>query len=432
MSNAELINALKSALDVLVRQQMPSLSIAQPVLPVPIVEPIVKCVNTGRPMIDIIDMNLINQVFSKPSVTDKLKSATIKKYKNSIVHFLPLHLTDEESITQSFTRFSISNRRDAMCCLKKVLEHADVDFAFDVQKLKEICNTAMIMAKTEFDEIRDEQQPSLTYAEEYMNKNDLIGNIEKLSESLVKESDPEMLMALAYCRVCVIDNPPRRGEYWNVKMSSNSNSKNWYDNGKFHLGEYKTQHCLGDYEFTVTPKTREILEWIHEKNRDLTYLFGNFENVDQFYHKSRTFWEKVVGKSIGINNLRKMYISDTDLKFVTERVALALKMGHSVKEQQSSYTVRPVVIVTPEPVIVASASAPVIDSSASLPEPAVSGNKRKRHAFTHDEDSLILSAYEKFHGQPQKWKKVKSDVGGSASESSIKSRYHYLKKLVSN
>jgi hypothetical protein len=138
--------------------------------------------------------------------------------------------------------------------------------------------------------------------------------------------------------------PPRRADYSIMKLGEDSdNNFNYLSNGKFIFNNYKTSKTYGKQVIRIPNKLSKILtayiETYNIKKGD--YLFGTREK--KLYKNfspivSRTF-RKYTGKSLNINLLRHLFITDylKKKRTVNQKKNIAMIMAHSLEEQQKYF-----------------------------------------------------------------------------------------------
>ncbi|KAJ3000188.1 hypothetical protein HKX48_003256 [Thoreauomyces humboldtii] len=167
-----------------------------------------------------------------------------------------------------------------------------------------------------------------------------------ISKGLENASDSD-LQACGHVRLQTVDNKgaPRRNEYL-YDLKANSTLGNTYVNNTIRLRDYKTKDTYGEHVIQVGPKTKQILDEIckRAKSDGEIVLFPPFEPG---FDKTKTYkahFNRVIAKPMWSSLLRYIFVSHRqeagDAIFMAEREELARLMGHSVLQQQTTYTKR--------------------------------------------------------------------------------------------
>ena len=171
-----------------------------------------------------------------------------------------------------------------------------------------------------------------------------------MSDKFKSKPDSKKLRDYLLTSLYVLDvnnHPPRRVDY-NVKLANKNtelDSNNNYlviknkSTKYFVFNQYKTDKTYGTQTFPVSKKLNAVINIYLKYNPDNKYLFqnNNGENITKSHlQKLITHSFKDTGKTIGVNMLRHIVISDTidtgdKLK---EKQDIAEKMGHSVTTQE--------------------------------------------------------------------------------------------------
>ncbi len=152
----------------------------------------------------------------------------------------------------------------------------------------------------------------------------------------------------------VLEMPPLRNEYFSMtiarKIPETGNAVVRSNNTwSIVMNDYKTSRTHGRYKEEIPRELGKVLTKFVKRLKDVdgrTYLFqkpsGQPYSKSGFVKWLRRNFREHLGKDVSISLIRKAYVShrfpaDSSLK---ERREVARKMGHSVKEQLSTYTVR--------------------------------------------------------------------------------------------
>lgn len=144
--------------------------------------------------------------------------------------------------------------------------------------------------------------------------------------------------------------PPRRNEYYNMKVIKNTSGLNNSDNfllwtpkkKEFIFQDYKTAGTYGTERIPVNAELEQVLKlylkhWqniVVNGNNNLLVKFGNL-NLENSNDITRRL-NRILGKKVGASMLRHIYLSEKFGGALKEMKETAAAMGHSV-EQQKEY-----------------------------------------------------------------------------------------------
>ena len=148
----------------------------------------------------------------------------------------------------------------------------------------------------------------------------------------------------------VIDNEPRRNEFGSLTYREDKD-KNYYKDGVVVLNNYKTKGAYGTFEIVLTPETRELMETLIKRKRKFyvtEWVFGrDAVNPQSTWHdRLKKYFNSIVNKKLTSRLLRKYrisYLQNTgQLTYLSDRMKISRMMGHSIRQQQGNYTLRPI------------------------------------------------------------------------------------------
>ena len=194
---------------------------------------------------------------------------------------------------------------------------------------------------------------------------DIVTNYrDRILLDIANSSDNVDVLSLRACALTclyVLENPPRRNELASLCIleglpPSYSTGKrfgdNWYIDGVVTCTSFKTAEDYGTFTFVVSQKTKIVLDAL--ASRSSYFLFSDIQKqnlpndtMDLLNDKTsivKSNFLIVTGKPLTSRLLRVFYISHlTDLgflKFTSQKLDVASKMGHTIHEQQYMYTRR--------------------------------------------------------------------------------------------
>jgi hypothetical protein len=137
--------------------------------------------------------------------------------------------------------------------------------------------------------------------------------------------------------------PPRRSEFANIRIKNiDTNLDNYIYKNKIIFNKYKTAKKYGRQEYVIA---KDIMPFVRQylKLNKTEFLFpkrdgeASMSNVD--YNR---LLQKVFGKSISVDELRSIYLSDKykNVPSVEEMEATATAMGHSIQTGLTDYVKR--------------------------------------------------------------------------------------------
>lgn len=173
--------------------------------------------------------------------------------------------------------------------------------------------------------------------------------IDSPTEDYTKRANWDKLLDYLLLSLYVLQ-PPRRNEYFNMKVIKNTSGLNDSDNfllwtpkkKEFIFQDYKTAGTYGTERIPVNAELEQVLKlylkhWqniVRDGNNNLLVKFGNL-NLENSNDITRRL-NRILGKKIGASMLRHIYLSEKFGGALKEMKETAAAMGHSV-EQQKEY-----------------------------------------------------------------------------------------------
>lgn len=155
--------------------------------------------------------------------------------------------------------------------------------------------------------------------------------------------DVKVLRTAIYCGLMVVENEgfPRRNEWGSLRWSKGSEKvSNYIFGDKAMLEDYKTSTCYGKYEVKLSEDMLKLMKMLSMESDD-EFVFGS---DDVRTETTLKYFEMLCGLRLTSRMLRKFKISHMQqsgqLMYQSDRNKAAIKMGHTMKEQQTVYTLR--------------------------------------------------------------------------------------------
>jgi hypothetical protein len=235
---------------------------------------------------------------------------------------------------------------------KKVLEHLE-SVKFNVRKtilsalvaltegvVQNAYRTQMIADAHQYNAIQKQHTMTDTQRENWISWAEIEDHLEKLkkkTEYIWKEAKPsreEVLLLQKYIILAMyVLLPPRRAmDFCKMKVKGYDKSKdNFYEKGHFYFRQYKTAKFTG-LQIEKVPKTVEMLlrKWIPFHNEDL--LFSDYMGNEITSSGMTKILNSVFGKSISVNQLRHIYITEKSAPLMKQLEETAAAMGHSTEQ----------------------------------------------------------------------------------------------------
>lgn len=258
--------------------------------------------------------------------SDLTKKHYIEKVRLLFNKNIPLNSQNQNEIIKKLKELYSKENTTFKSMLYPIIKYRElINLPNDIIKNEYQIITKEFLLKQEEQTI-DKDLPSLEELKRFKNKIDK-NNIQfKLIFSLYTE------------------HPSVRNDYYNLKFKNyDSDKDNYYDKKikKIVIRDFKTKN---NYNQILVDLNRSEILLINKLIKKATgdYLFYNSINgiyTDKLFSKYiRREFEKLTGTDIGINDLRKIYVSSLDMnKPLKERKDIADKMGHSTSSAELHY-----------------------------------------------------------------------------------------------
>jgi hypothetical protein len=171
--------------------------------------------------------------------------------------------------------------------------------------------------------------------------------IDSPSEDYTKRANWDKLLDYLLLSLYVLQ-PPRRNEYFNMKVIKNTSALNNSDNfllwtskkKEFIFQDYKTAGTYGTERIPVNAELEQVLRlylkhWqniVRDGNNNLLVKFGNL-NLENSNDITRRL-NRILGKKVGASMLRHIYLSEKFGGALKEMKDTAEAMGHSINQQR--------------------------------------------------------------------------------------------------
>jgi hypothetical protein len=133
--------------------------------------------------------------------------------------------------------------------------------------------------------------------------------------------------------------PPRRSkDFVDFKIKNIDKTKdNFLDKSSLHFNSYKTAKCYGEQVVTIPTALKSILtKWIKIKPTDYLLFDSNMNQLSSVKLNQRL--NKIFDKKVGVNQMRKTYLTDKYAKTSEENKKMEedfSKMGSSVSQEKT-------------------------------------------------------------------------------------------------
>lgn len=121
----------------------------------------------------------------------------------------------------------------------------------------------------------------------------------------IKNIKPDTLSDKIFYNFIVKENLFLRLEIFNIKLKNYTENDNYINNGYLFMNKFKNLKSLGKLKFKLGKSTLNLIQ-----QKEDEYLFFNYSNTQSSKTKCiQKFFQKYVGKPIGNNLLRKIFIN---------------------------------------------------------------------------------------------------------------------------
>jgi hypothetical protein len=284
----------------------------------------------------------IQDQFDIYNANETLKDTSKKQTKTALNkiadatrdNFIELSITIADELMENNT----SSAHNFISSIKSVITHNEISISKTERKLIDDCFLKIKLVKE-----KEQNDPQAT-----KKQNERFINLDELKETFIKnKSHLEDDEILAYSLYILM--PPVRNDYANM-IITNGNAEfkenaNYYNiiNEQFIFNEYKTAKT--DAPLIVKPP-QEVIDIINASleimpRKNLIYKIGN-DNVSTnvFGKFIQSISMKLVGKPIGINDIRHLYASQHNVgnTSIDDLKEDARVMGHSLQIHSQQYT----------------------------------------------------------------------------------------------
>ena len=285
--------------------------------------------------------NFINDIWNKYSENPDLKETSKKQTKTALNKIADatrdnfVHMTVE--VAAELIQHNTSTAHNFISSVKSVITHNEIKITKTETKLLDDTFLKIKLIKE-----KESNDPAATKKqnERFINLEELKKIFQEKQDSL---GDDEILAYSLYILM-----PPVRNDFVTMEVT-NSNvfqkeNVNYYHytRKQFIFNEYKT----ATEEPLIVKPPDELIEVIEKSlllvpRKNLIYKIGNNNvSTNVFGKLIQSISEKLVGKPIGINDIRHLYasqhnISNTDIDTLKEDARI---MGHSLKVHSQQYT----------------------------------------------------------------------------------------------
>lgn len=258
----------------------------------------------------------------------------------------PDDIKNVEAIQSKIADKSENTKKNYYAALVSLLARMPDTYEPTIKKYRELMEEK-IKATAPTDTYNEKQRAALMSLKEI---EEIRGSlIDSPTEDYTKRANWDKLLDYLILSLYTLQ-PPRRNEYYNMKVIKNTNGLNNSDNfllwtpkkKEFIFQDYKTAGTYGTERIPVNAELEQVLKlylkhWqniVVNGNNNLLVKFGNL-NLENSNDITRRL-NRILGKKIGASMLRHIYLSEKFGGALKEMKETAAAMGHSV-EQQKEY-----------------------------------------------------------------------------------------------
>jgi integrase len=168
---------------------------------------------------------------------------------------------------------------------------------------------------------------------------ELYRNYYLLSKATLTPEEKDRLQNLVILSLFVLIPPRRSLDYCDMKIRNiDKENDNYIEGRKLVFMKYKTAKNYGEQKVAIPPKLQLLLKkWVAKQQGD--FLLSDSQGKPMTPSKLTVKLNKIFGKRISTNMLRKIYLTDKykDVPALKDMEETSREMGHSVMEALTSY-----------------------------------------------------------------------------------------------
>jgi hypothetical protein len=256
----------------------------------------------------------------------------------------PDDIKNVEAIQAKIADKSENTKKNYYAALVSLLSRMPDSYEPIIKKYRELMEEK-IKATAPTDTYNEKQRASLMSLKEIEA---IRGNlIDSPTEDYTKRANWDKLLDYLILSLYTLQ-PPRRNEYYNMKVIKNTSGLNNSDNfllwtpkkKEFIFQDYKTAGTYGTERIPVNAELEQVLRlylkhWqniVRDGNNNLLVKFGNL-NLENSNDITRRL-NRILGKKVGASMLRHIYLSEKFGGALKEMKETAAAMGHSISQQK--------------------------------------------------------------------------------------------------
>lgn len=256
----------------------------------------------------------------------------------------PDDIKNVEAIQSKIADKSENTKKNYYAALVSLLARMPDTYEPTIKKYRELMEEK-IKATAPTDTYNDKQRAALMSLKEIETIRGSL--IDSPTEDYTKRANWDKLLDYLILSLYTLQ-PPRRNEYYNMKVIKNTTGLNNSDNfllwtpkkKEFIFQDYKTAGTYGTERIPVNAELEQVLKlylkhWqniVRDGNNNLLVKFGNL-NLENSNDITRRL-NRILGKKIGASMLRHIYLSEKFGGALKEMKETAAAMGHSVEQQR--------------------------------------------------------------------------------------------------
>ena len=256
----------------------------------------------------------------------------------------PDDIKNVEAIQSKIADKSENTKKNYYAALVSLLTRMPDTYEPTIKKYRELMEEK-IKATAPTDTYNEKQRAALMSLKEIEAIRESL--IDSPTEDYTKRANWDKLLDYLILSLYTLQ-PPRRNEYYNMKVIKNTSGLNNSDNfllwtpkkKEFIFQDYKTAGTYGTERIPVNAELEQVLKlylkhWqniVVNGNNNLLVKFGNL-NLENSNDITRRL-NRILGKKVGASMLRHIYLSEKFGGALKEMKETAEAMGHSINQQR--------------------------------------------------------------------------------------------------
>jgi hypothetical protein len=256
----------------------------------------------------------------------------------------PNDLKDIEQIKSKMSEKSENTKRNYFAAIVSLLKQMPESYSDLLDKYRKLMEEKIKLTEPS-KQYNDKQRANLMSLKEIEDIRQ--GLVSNPGEDFTKRANWDKLLDYLILSLYTLQ-PPRRNEYYNMKVIKNSSGLNDSDNfllwtpkkKEFIFQDYKTAGTYGTERIPVNSELEKVLKlylkhWefiVRPPNNNLLVKFGNL-NMENSNDITRRL-NRILGKKVGASMLRHIYLTEKFGSTLADMEKTAEAMGHSVRQQK--------------------------------------------------------------------------------------------------